>query len=131
MNLYLILFLIFLGWLAYYYFFLWCQYDIGECRCDEEKMPYSGHLDGGICCCIMEPWGGQWLYASFAPRVHLHVLLAVPKPLVGQEDHEGGVAATGGGTHPRAQQGARLGENAFWPHREIHARRATDSLTLP
>ena len=59
MNLYLILFLIFLGWLAYYYFFLWCQYDIGECRCDEEKMPYSGHLDGGICCCIMEPWGGS------------------------------------------------------------------------
>ena len=59
MNLYLILFLIFLGWLAYYYFFLWCQYDIGECRCDEEKMPYSGQLDGGICCCIMKPWGGH------------------------------------------------------------------------
>lgn len=55
MNLYLILFLIFLGWLAYYYFFLWCQYDIGECRCDEEKMPYSGHLDGEICCCIPCP----------------------------------------------------------------------------
>ena len=68
---------------------------------------------------------------SFAPRVHLHVLLAVPKPLVGQEDHEGGVAATGGGTHPQAQQGAGLGENALWPHRAIHARRATDSLTLP
>ena len=48
MNLYLILFLIFLGCFMYYYFFLWCQYDIGECRCDEEKMPYSGHLDGGI-----------------------------------------------------------------------------------
>ena len=59
MNLYLILFLIFLGCFMYYYFFLWCQYDIGECRCDEEKMPYSGHLDGGICCCIMEPWGGH------------------------------------------------------------------------
>ena len=78
-----------------------------------------------------ETMGWSWLYASFAPRVHLHVLLAVPKPLVGQEDHEGGVAATGGGTHPRAQQRAGLGENALWPHLEIHSRRATDSLTLP
>ena len=100
-----LLVLVLLGCLAYYYFVLWFQYNLGACRCDENEKAYSGHLDGGlcfpdcagkpchlphacICCCFLlcpNPWWDRkTMKAAWQRRAEVHILERNSEPVWGR-----------------------------------------------